>query len=109
MTALPLVVVEWNDAWIDGNDPANLAEAKATHKPKGIITLGYVLYEDDNGIQLANEYYEDESIYRGRTYIPKGMVRKITPYRLTRPHAKRKSKNDVGGRIADAHDNENPN
>lgn len=89
MSKLPLVVVEWNDAWIDGSDPVNLAEVGTSHKPKVIVTLGYVLKDDDVGLSLANEYYEDESVYRGRTFIPRQMVKTVTPYRLSRPRTKR--------------------
>lgn len=87
MTKLPLVVVEWNDAWIDGADPVTLADVAASHKPKVIVTLGYVLRDDDIGLSLANEYYEDESTYRGRTFIPRSMVKKVTTYKLSRPRA----------------------
>lgn len=89
----PLAVVEWNDAWIDGNDPVTLSEVHVEHKPKVIITLGYILRDDDSGISLANEYYEDESVYRGRTFIPRGMIKSVTHFKLTKPRKPKDEKN----------------
>jgi hypothetical protein len=66
---MQLVVVRWNDAWVDGTDPVSLADAAATHKPKVIETLGWILKEDEVGISIANEHYADEETYRGRTFI----------------------------------------
>lgn len=81
---LPLVVVEWDDAWVDGSDPVNLADAASSHKPKTIVTLGWVLKDDERGISLANEHYADEDTYRGRTFIPRAMVRSTTPFKLAK-------------------------
>ena len=85
MSDLPLVVVTWNDACVDGTDPVNVADAAATHHPKVIVTLGWVLKQDDAGISIANEHYADEGTYRGRTFIPKAMVKSITRVTLTKP------------------------
>lgn len=85
MTTLPLVVVEWDDAWIDANEPISLSEVHVQHKPKVIVTLGYLLLQDAKGISLAAEYYKDEDVYRGRTFIPAAMVKTVKPYKLTKP------------------------
>lgn len=86
---LPLVIVKWNDAWVDGNDPVNLADVQASHKPKVIKTLGYLLYQNDVGVSLANEYYDDEDVYRGRTFVFAPMIISVTPYTLTKQRKKR--------------------
>jgi hypothetical protein len=89
-TRLPLVVVKWADAWVDGNEPVSLgSEVAITHKPKIIVTVGWLLREDEDGVSVANEHYEDENVYRGRTYIPRAMITSIERYRLTRERAPR--------------------
>lgn len=77
-----LVVVEWNDAWVEGNEPVLLNEVGHAHKPHVIITIGWLLMDDETGISLANEHYKDDNTYRGRTFIPRGMVGKVTTYKL---------------------------
>lgn len=86
---LPLAVVEWLDAWVDGNDPVNLADAAATHKPKVVVTIGWVLLQNNHGISIANEHYGDEDTYRGRTFIPAAMIKSITIMNLSKPRTKK--------------------
>lgn len=86
---LPLVVVEWNDAWVDGTDPVSPADVAATHKPKVVITMGWVLKDDEQGISLANEHYAGEDTYRGRTFIPRVMVKNVTPFKLAKIREKK--------------------
>jgi len=88
VTKLPLVVVEWKDAWIDGSDPVNLADVKASHKPKIIVTLGYLLLQDEVGVSLANEYYQDEDVYRGRTFIYAPMLVSVKEHSLVKARKK---------------------
>lgn len=84
---LPLVIVEWNDAWGKAEESVTLADVAATHHPTVIYTLGWVLFEDDKGISLANEHYLD--IYRGRSFIPRELIRSVTPFTLTKPRKKK--------------------
>jgi hypothetical protein len=79
---LPLVLVEWDDAWTD-HEPITEYAAGIAHGPERLRTLGWVLKEDDVGITVVNEFYGDE--YRGRTFIPRGMVRSVTRYTLQKP------------------------
>lgn len=97
MTKLPLVVVEWDDAWIDGTEPITLTEAHVQHKPKVIVTLGYLLLDNAIGISVAAEYYKDEDVYRGRTFIPRAMVKSVKPYKLTTPRKERPKKDTQEG------------
>ena len=76
---IPLVVVEWNDAWTS-EVPATL-DGHLVHKPERITTIGWLLREDEQGVQLANEFYD--GTYRGRTFVPKAMVVKIRRVKLT--------------------------
>jgi hypothetical protein len=79
----PLVVVEWDDAWVRAEEPVSPADVTASHKPTIVRTIGWLLREDATGVSLANEYYED--LYRGRSFIPAIMVRSVSRYRLTKP------------------------
>jgi hypothetical protein len=90
---LPLVIVEWNDAWVRADIPVTLDDVASSHKPEVIITLGWVLRDDDAGISLANEYYD--STYRGRTFIPRGMIKAVTPYKLSKPRKMKAGPNEA--------------
>jgi hypothetical protein len=79
---LQLVLVEWLDANTD-NEGVTEDTVMLHHKPWIIHTLGWLLYEDESGITLVTEYYDN--YYRGRSFIPKGMIKTITPYKLSQP------------------------
>lgn len=80
MTDLPLVVVLWEDAWCS---ETAVTPDHLVHKPERITTIGWLLRDDEVGVQLANEHYD--GTYRGRTFIPRAMVQKVQPYRLAKP------------------------
>lgn len=86
---LPFAELVWNDAWVDASDPVNLADVAASHKPKVIKTIGYVLQDDEVGISIANEHYGDEDVYRGRTFVPRAMVVKLTVQKMTKPRPRK--------------------
>ena len=83
---LPLVIVEWNDA-VNWDSPVSLQDVAGCHRPEIVHTLGWILKDDEVGISLATEYY-DES-YRGRSFIPRAMIKTVTPYALTKPRKKK--------------------
>lgn len=87
---LPLVEVIWKDAWVHAEEVVTLADVKATHKPAIIHTLGWLLLEDEEGVSLANEYFDDG--YRGRTFIYRPMIISVTPFTLTKVRQKRAQK-----------------
>lgn len=89
-----LVQVEWHDAWVDGTEPVTLSDVGLAHKPKTIVTLGWLLKQDETGVSLANEHYADEQVYRGRTFIPSGMLVAVTPYRLVKTPARARDGRD---------------
>ena len=91
MTNLPLALVVWNDAWTD-ESATTLDTVAAKHRPEPINTLGWILRDDDVGITIANEYYDNT--YRGRTFIPRGMVLTVTHYKLTKPRRKSPPKHE---------------
>ena len=85
----PLVVVEWDDAWVNAEEPVSPADVTASHKPTVVRTIGWLLRQDEAGVSLANEHYEN--LYRGRSFIPTVMVRSVTRYQLTKPRAPRRN------------------
>jgi hypothetical protein len=77
MSNLPLVTVTWADAWGNKSDEVTLEDVASTHIPQMVTTVGWLLLDDAEGVSIANERYG--STYRGRTFIPRAMVRSITP------------------------------
>ena len=80
----PFVEVVWNDAWVRADEPVTLADVAASHKPMVIHTLGYLLREDEVGVSLANEFYDEDGTFRGRTFIYRPMLISVKPYRPPR-------------------------
>jgi hypothetical protein len=91
VTALPLVVVEWMDAWT--LETPTTANGPFAHEPEKVTTIGWLLKDDEIGVQLANEFYDDS--YRGRTFIPRAMVRSVTHHVLAKPRRARAIKSSV--------------
>lgn len=81
-----LVIVKWNDAWVK-EDSVTVADARSRHKPTVITTIGWLLIDDEVGVQIANEHYDD--LYRGCTFIMRCMVISVKPYKLTVPRKKK--------------------
>lgn len=84
---LPLVIVEWLDAWGDATSAITPQDAHLTHHPEIISTLGWVLLETPTGIRVASEFCADGS-YRATSFIPSGMIKSVTPFTLRKRHAK---------------------
>jgi hypothetical protein len=70
-----LVAVAWDDA--HSTIQSAYAEHELPHAPVAILTLGWLLKEDEAGVSLANEFCSDGT-WRGVTFIPRGMLRKMT-------------------------------
>lgn len=86
----PLVLVVWKDANTGNDDVVTKDNVDQFHKPTIVSTLGWLLKNDDEGITLVNEFYED--CFRGRTFIFKPMIVSVTPFNLVKPRkAKPKS------------------
>jgi hypothetical protein len=88
---LPLVVVVWDDAWKSATTDVTVKDVTDHHKAAVMQTLGWLLKEDATGVSVANERCMDDGdeAYRGVTFIPRGMVRSITPFNLSRPRKSR--------------------
>ena len=92
------VIVEWNDAWQDQENFVTAHGIAATHEPMPVETMGLLIEDDDAGISIINERApaKDQDTYRGRTFIPRLMIKTVTPYKLVRitPRKPRKKKAD---------------
>ena len=72
-----------NDAWCDAGAEVSIKDIKDTHKPHLIETIGWLLLSDEEGVSIANEK-TDPYTYRGRTFVLRGMVVSLVPYRQPR-------------------------
>ena len=86
-----LVVVEWLDAWQDQENFATAHGIAATHSPMAVETLGWIIQDDALGVSVVNERSTQDGapVFRGRTFIPRAMVKTVTPYTLTKPRRTR--------------------
>jgi hypothetical protein len=92
MAEIPFVVVSWEDAWGDSTEAVFPNDAHEKHKPFGIQTYGWLLVSDDIGLSVFSEKCDDGS-YRGRSLIPRAMIKEVKSVSLTKkrgaPRAKR--------------------
>lgn len=83
---LPFVVVEWDDAWKSSTLDLSLEEAQSGHKAVRTFTLGWVLIDDEKGIQLAGEASPKEALpFRQPSFIPRAMIVAVHPQKLSVP------------------------
>jgi hypothetical protein len=87
----PFVVAVWDDAWGDATDSASAKDVDDRHKPTVIQTVGWMLKDDEKGVSIFNERYMDEgeTEYRSRTFIPRSLIRSVTPFNLVRPRQRK--------------------
>jgi hypothetical protein len=71
---LKFAFVTWHDAWGGATEEATVETVAERHKPVPMETAGWVLLDNDLGITLFHERGLDDGTYRGRTFIPRGMV-----------------------------------
>ena len=89
------VEVTWSDAWADDDNFATAHGLALTHKPMEVKTRGWLILDNEIGVSVANEESrteDDAAVFRGRTFIPRAMVKSVVPYRLA---AVRKSKKNA--------------
>jgi hypothetical protein len=89
----PLVIVVWDDAYGGAHTPTMEQEIEAGHKPLVVQTIGWCLRNDEAGVSLFNERYDDEgsTLWRGRSFIPRGMIRSVTPFNLSKVRKKKEA------------------
>lgn len=82
----PLVLVTWNDAHSPASTDVIRADAlEKVHGSLPMITVGWVLRDDPDGITVAGEYCGEED-YRNGTFIPRNMV--VSMVALKKPRKK---------------------
>lgn len=81
---LPVVVVEWFDA-VDWESPIALSEVSARHRPELVQSIGWLLKEDEVGVLIGCEYYDE--MYRRTEFIPHVNIKSVTRFKLTKPRA----------------------
>lgn len=89
---LAFVEILWDDAWMDNDNFATVHGIELTHKPMVVKTRGWLLVDDAAGVSVANEESktEDGTVFRGRTFIPRQMIKSVTPYKLVKPRKRAK-------------------
>jgi hypothetical protein len=80
---LPFVLVTWLDAWKTSTEDATVDNAVDSHKPVECCTAGWLLRDDEQGVQVGAEYSPDGT-HRNRSFIPRVLVVSVTPVRLTK-------------------------
>lgn len=85
-----LVVIEWLDAWQDQENFSTAHGILSTHEPMPVQTIGWLIHEDHIGVSVANEQstQDGHDVFRGRTFIPRAMIKTVTPFNLTKPRRK---------------------
>lgn len=93
-TKAELSVVVWDDAYSDALASLTIQDAHLSHRPTVMQTIGWLLVSDDAGISIFNERCLDvgEETYRGKTFIPRSLVRSVTPFKLSTPRARKPAK-----------------
>jgi hypothetical protein len=84
---LPWVEVRWNDANTGNDDVVTKENIHLYHKPTVVHTVGWLFQEDDKGITLVNEFYDE--CYRGRTFIYRPMIISVTPFTMSKARVKK--------------------
>lgn len=86
-----LVVVEWLDAWVDGSDSVTHGDPDPKHKATLMQTLGWLVRDTPEGVSIFNERCldADDGSYRSRTFIPRGMIKNVIPFTMSKPRGKR--------------------
>ena len=81
---LPFVCISWADAWCDATEAVALSDVKLKHKASIHETTGWLLYQDGEGVSVANEFCPEDETYRGRTFIPASMLNAVTILNLSK-------------------------
>lgn len=87
---MQLVLIVWDDAWADQENFSTAHGIASTHGPMPVETLGWVIQDDAVGISVVNERstQDGHAVFRGRTFVPRAMIKSVTPFNLTKPRKK---------------------
>lgn len=86
------VIVVWDDADSTGVEVITDENIDSYHKPAVMKTAGWLLKDDDRGVSIANEVYQEDGKerWRGHTFVPRSLVRSVTPVGFSRKRKPRK-------------------
>jgi hypothetical protein len=70
----PAVAISWEDASADGG--AWVDNKEHAYKPKMFVTVGFLLYDGDDGVTVTSSWSED--MVAARDMIPRGMIHSVT-------------------------------
>jgi 3-deoxy-D-arabino-heptulosonate 7-phosphate (DAHP) synthase len=86
-----ITIVTWDDAWQDQENFSTPHGMRATHEPMKVVTMGTVVVDDESGISMACEESSQDghAVYRGRTFIPRAMIRSVETFNLTKQKKKK--------------------
>ncbi len=82
--------VYWDDAWQDQENFATAHGIASTHEAMPIETAGWLIQDDAMGVSLVNERstQDGHDVFRGRTFIPRAMIKDVVPVKITKPRKK---------------------
>ncbi len=79
----------WRDAHSPGaTEVFNLDTINSIHGSMTILTSGWLLKEDKEGVTIASEYCGDKD-FRGVTHVPAEMIIEIVKVKPSRPRKKK--------------------
>lgn len=78
--AKALVAVYWDDASGSSAEQEDTEEdALLDHEPVVFVTVGFVLVDNEKGLTIYSEERLGQGSWRVRSFIPRGMIRQVTP------------------------------
>lgn len=86
----PLVEVLWDDAHMSLDEYTAEEAERDIHRPEQVKSYGLLVREDERGVTIAMDIGVSDGKYRKLTFIPKGMVIKVTELGQPRQPRKRK-------------------
>ncbi len=80
----PFVAVLWHDPHsLDSTEVINAEDTHRLHRSLPMITHGYVMKEDGEGISVASEYC-GENDFRNTTFIMRELILEVVPQPMPR-------------------------
>lgn len=74
----PLVCCIWDDAHGDVGSEASEGDTRRDfHEPVVYHTFGLLVVDDERGVTVAQDFCAKDNTFRGRTFIPKGMIKEL--------------------------------
>lgn len=93
-----ITIVLWLDAWQDQENFSTAHGIRSTHEAMPVETKGDLIHEDEHGVSIACERstQDGHDVFRGRTFIPRAMIKSVTTYNLVKPRKPRQKQSEEG-------------